>query len=186
MRPFFANVPLPKGGEGRNVAAAPRFTKSQSHPELQQPMSDPYRMNLKGPWQYVWLIGPTPTEALITSPEILANSRVRMPAEWQASFGVVAGKLRLSRRFHRPTNLTDLDRVHIGFAGVGGSATISLNDQPIGGVRNNQQPVSFDVTSLLELSNVLTVELEYDPQHDGPRGGLWAPVSIDIHESDSE
>ena len=146
-------------------------------------MSDPYRMNLKGPWQYAWLTGPTPAEALIASPQLLTDSRVRMPAEWQSSFGVVAGKLRLSRRFHRPTNLTDLDRVHIGFAGVGGSATISLNDQPIGGVRNNEQPVSFDVTALLELSNVLTVDLTYDPQQDGPRGGLWAPVSIEIYES---
>ena len=76
--------------------------------------------------------------------------------------------------------------ITVGFAGVGGSATISVNDQPIGGGRNNEQPVSFDVTSLLEPTNVLTVDLEYDPQHDGQRGGLWAPVTVEIHEAAGE
>lgn len=145
-----------------------------------------HRMHLKGPWKYEWIEGPhgagdsddsTPEEE---SP-LLADSRVRMPSTWQSAFGNVSGRMRFRRRFQRPTNLDSNERVHIAFDGLGGRADISINGQEIGSLEDTTDTHSFDITSLLKLSNELTVELSFSPDDTQARGGLREPVALEIH-----
>lgn len=140
----------------------------------------PYRIHLKGPWSFEWLSEPLNTP-LANSQNLLAGARVRMPCDWQSIFGSAAGRVRFSRRFHRPTNLTADDRVKISFDGVGGAATVSMNDHPLGGVQNNTSTVSFDVTELLGPSNMLVVEVSFVPAEHTAPGGLWGSVAVEIH-----
>lgn len=140
----------------------------------------PYRIFLKGPWSFEWLTEPVVTP-LADSPNLLAGARIRMPSDWQSVFGTASGRVRFSRRFHRPTNLTPTDRVKIAFDGVGGAATVSVNDHPLGGMQDNDSTVAFDVTDLIEPGNMLVVEVSYFPDQHHARGGLWGPVAVEIH-----
>lgn len=145
-----------------------------------------HRMHLKGPWKYEWLEGPHgsgPTQdedATLDSP-LLTDSRVRMPSSLLESFGKVSGRVLFSRRFQRPTNLDDNERVHIAFDGIGGRAEIAVNGNSLGNLENNSETVSFDMTPLLEASNELTVELTMSWEDDHSPGGLFEPVALEIH-----
>lgn len=145
-----------------------------------------HRMHLKGPWFYEWLDGPRgpkseeDEDATLDSP-LLPDSRIRMPASMAESFGEVSGRVVFRRRFQRPTNLDDNERVHIAFDGIGGRADIAVNGQSLGNVENNSETVSFDMTSLLEKSNELTVDLTISWDVDQRPGGLYEPVAIEIH-----
>jgi beta-galactosidase/beta-glucuronidase len=145
-----------------------------------------HRMHLKGPWSYEWLDGPhcssTASSATAeTDSPLLADSRVRMPSSWQSAFGSVSGRVLFRRRFQRPTNLDPNERVHIAFDGLGGQATIAVNGQRIGSLADTTETVSFDITSLLEMSNELTVELSFFPDGTPTPGGLREPVAVEIH-----
>ncbi len=144
-----------------------------------------HRMHLKGPWFYEWLDGPHACgdgdeDAAIDSP-LLNDSRVRMPSSMNDSFGKVSGRIVFRRRFQRPTNLDDNERVHIAFDGIGGRADVAVNGHPLGSLKNNTETVSFDMTDLLEPSNELTVDLIISWGEDQKPGGLYEPVAIEIH-----
>lgn len=145
-----------------------------------------HRMHLKGPWFYQWLDGPvasdSSTENVTTQDSpLLADSRVRMPSSWQSAFGNASGRIRFSRRFQRPTNLDNNEHVHIAFDGIGGQAIIAVNGEELGNLADTSDTVSFDMTSLLKLSNELTVELTFSAEPDSRPGGLFEPVAIEIH-----
>jgi beta-galactosidase/beta-glucuronidase len=150
-----------------------------------------HRINLKGPWNYEWLDGPhgSGDAAESTSSDdspLLADSRIRMPASWQSAFGNVSGTIRFRRRFQRPTNLDENERVHIAFDGIGGEASIAVNDQPIGSLSDTAETSSFDVTELLLPSNELSVELTHSPGDASTLGGLYKPVALEIHRARPE
>jgi len=150
-------------------------------------------MNLKGPWDYEWLDGPhpisesSPGETETTSDSfLLAHSRVRMPSSIEDAWGAVSGRVRFRRRFQKPTNLEPHERVHIAFDGLGGDATVTLNDDPLARLSDVTEPCSFEVTDHLGPTNILQVDLLWTsvegPHPDGPnRGGLWGAVGIEIH-----
>lgn len=145
-----------------------------------------HRIHLKGPWIYEWLDGPRgpnreeDEDATLDSP-LLTDSRIRMPTSMNESFGEVSGRVLFRRRFQRPTNLDDNERVHIAFDGIGGRANIAVNGRALGNLENNLETVSFDMTSLLEHSNELTVDLTISWGVDRKPGGLYEPVAIEIH-----
>jgi beta-galactosidase/beta-glucuronidase len=145
-----------------------------------------HRMHLKGPWGYEWLEGPHALHDPPKSPSsedspLLAESRVRMPSSWQSAFGDTYGCIRFSRRFQRPTNLDDNERVHVAFDGIGGRAEVSLNGQVIGRLSNTPETTSFDITAMLKVSNELSVELLFASDDSPSPGGLHKPVAIEIH-----
>lgn len=144
-----------------------------------------HRMHLKGPWFYEWLDGPRgpqseADDATLDFP-LLTDSRIRMPASMKESFGEVSGRVVFRRRFQRPTNLDENERVHIAFDGIGGRADIAVNGQSIGSVENNSETVSFEMTNLLAPTNELTVDLTISWGVDQKPGGLYEPVAIEIH-----
>lgn len=133
-----------------------------------------HRILLRGPWQCEWLDGPVP--ALDE-----ARTRLHMPVSWQDAFGAVSGRVRFSRRFHLPTNLEPEERVVLAFAAVGGSAQFTVNETDIDPDRQPDGMLRCDVTDLLKPANMLTVDVEFDPQAVDEPGGLWKPVAIEIH-----
>ena len=150
-----------------------------------------HRMNLKGPWDYEWLDGPHPTGEAVSDSEttaenefLLAHSRVRMPSSIQDAWGEVTGRVRFQRRFQKPTNLEEHERVHIAFDGLGGQATVSLNDEPLIELTDLSEPCTIDVTDRIGQSNVISVELTWNAAEcSSEKGGLWKPVAIEIHQA---
>jgi beta-galactosidase/beta-glucuronidase len=150
-----------------------------------------HRMNLKGPWDYEWLDGPhalgessTADKAEAENDFLLAHSRVRMPSSIEDAWGAVTGQIRFRRRFQKPTNLESHERVHIAFDGLGGSAAVLLNDEPLVELQEVDSPETFDVTDRLGQSNVLSVELTWQPGESSKKsGGLWGPVALEIHDA---
>lgn len=133
-----------------------------------------HRINLKGPWEYEWVEG-------VLAADVTNTGRVKMPADWQAFFGPVAGTVRFRRRFHRPTNLDADERVWIAFGGVGGTGTVDMNGTRLGAIESSLEPQRFDVTSLLQPNCELFVELRFIPDEQPSQpGGLYAPVAIEI------
>ena len=150
-----------------------------------------HRMNLKGPWDYEWLDGPYPigeavsdSEATAENEFLLAHSRVRMPSSIQDAWGEVTGRIRFQRRFQKPTNLEGHERVHIAFDGLGGQATVSLNDEPLIELTDLSEPCTIDVTERIGQSNVISVELTWNAAEcSSEKSGLWKPVAIEIHQA---
>lgn len=145
-----------------------------------------HRMHLKGPWHYEWIDGPYDGQRPDQFPSgqdspLLTGSRVKMPTSWQSAFRQKSGCIRFSRRFQRPTNLDDNERVHIAFDGIGGHAIIAINNEEIGRLSDSNDTNSFDITEKLKPSNELTVELTFSPDKQRAPGGLHLPVAIEIH-----
>ena len=153
-----------------------------------------HRMNLKGPWEYVWLDGPhkdtaaadtaaaDAVEEPFDSEFLLAHERVRMPASIQDAWGQVSGRIRFQRRFQAPTNLETHERVHVAFDGLGGQARIELNGADLVTLSDPDVSRSFDITDRIGATNVLAVELTWKAAESRQcQGGLWGPVAIEIH-----
>ena len=144
----------------------------------------PHRIHLKGPWHYEWVSPRLSVSNVVDRVEVgefPGEGKVAMPASWQSIFGDVSGTVRFLRRFGRPTNLESDERVFIVFDGVGGSADIAVNDRKLGKFADPDRGIGFEVTNLLQESNQLVVELEFDVERAGGKpGGLWAPVAIEI------
>jgi beta-galactosidase/beta-glucuronidase len=136
-----------------------------------------HRIHLKGPWQCEWL---SPTDVPAASIQ-----RVKMPIDWRSVFGEQAGRVVLRRKFHKPTNLDADETVFVVFDGISGRGDVRLDDQILGPVEETVTTLSFEITALLQPTNELLVELDFDP-HRNPDtdGGLWGPVAIEIRSTE--
>lgn len=140
-----------------------------------------HRIALKGPWRNQWIDDASPNLAARAYETL---DRVQMPTSWQAAFGERAGRVRFLRRLHAPTGIEAGDRVVLCFSGVGGSASFQLNERVLGGAAHCTEAVSFDITPLLEPSNMLEVVIDFDPRSDTRDGGLWGTVFVEIHSAE--
>jgi beta-galactosidase/beta-glucuronidase len=89
------------------------------------------------------------------------------------------------RRFNRPTGLGPEERVFLVVERLATPGTIVLNGQPLGQIRGEAGPQSFDVTDTLELSNELTLRLQSPPPDDPHRSSsLPGEVCLEIHSAE--
>lgn len=139
-----------------------------------------HRINLKGPWDFLPLnrISAKSSDCSAEGP-LPAAGTVKFPADWQAILGDFRGSVRFTRRFNRPSNLVAMDRVELALDGVGGAAVITLNQQPVGTLREPEQRGRFDVTSLLRPHNLLEISIDWNGTVPA-LGGLWGPVALEI------
>lgn len=145
---------------------------------------DRHWIRLRGPWEVAWLAADGGTD-----PQQTAVRRVTLPASWQELFGQCGGTARFRRRFQRPTGLDPDERVRIVLEDVGGSIAARLNDVPLSPLYDEDEPekMCFDVTDLLQFTNLLTLDITFDPSGSEPsHGGLWRPVLIEILMLDDE
>jgi hypothetical protein len=133
----------------------------------------PHQIRLRGPWT---VYGPG-AELPDSVPET-----IHLPAGWRTLFGEHAGRARFVRRFNRPTNLGDEERVCIVLADTGGAVTLHVNGESVeSATGTDSAAMTFDITSRLQPHNELEIEIEFDPlQHPDAAGGLWRPVTIEI------
>jgi hypothetical protein len=114
------------------------------------------------------------------SDETVSPHRVRLPAEWHDLFGARYGRVRLTRRFHQPTNLGPSEEVDLVFQHWPGVWVVALNKRGMGELRDpNRERIA--ITSMLQPANVLTVETQIEePVGQRPRHELVGDVALEI------
>jgi hypothetical protein len=117
-----------------------------------------HRINLHGPWK---LERGDAADGLA--------ERIRLPVNWEELFAAQAGGaeadgVRLTRTFHRPTNLEPNDEVELVFEHWPGAWSVSFNQRRVGELRDStlQSPQRIRVTTLLEPTNTLSAEMRFD------------------------
>lgn len=136
-----------------------------------------HRIHLKGPWQYC-LLSATGAEAAPATGELNSAGRIKLPADWQESFGDYRGSVRYERHFNCPTNLDSDERVYVIFTEIGGTATVTLNETELGSTDGGPGPFEFEIKGLLHPRNLLVVDVEFTAL--GEPGGLWTAVALEI------
>lgn len=143
-----------------------------------------HRIHLRGPWRYE----PLAWASLQVDGEI-AWSRAALPAAGTASFPIpwsaivpgFRGRVVFHRRFHRPGNLEDRDRVEIVLEGVNGSGEVSLNGRRLGRIDDAMHSFRQDVTKILIGNDELTVELDFVNQPgESAACPPWQAASLEI------
>jgi beta-galactosidase/beta-glucuronidase len=114
---------------------------------------------------------------------------MHIPADWSATLGAdFRGRVRYTRRFHRPTGLDAGERVFLVIERVNATGTAQLNGQRLGDVSRVGGPFRFEVTRQLQPSNLLTIDVEL-PRDDGRTappasqpltGGLIGSVRLEL------
>ncbi|WP_437193077.1 hypothetical protein [Planctomicrobium sp. SH527] len=132
--------------------------------------SQPYRIRLQGPWQVVLPDG-----------DVSDRREISVPCDWLTSVGSLSGMALFYRRFNRPTNIEERDRVLIRLPDQVGVVTrCELNQQPVECESDN--PCLFDVTAQLKLNNEVMFAIEFTPTPENQgTGGLWRPAILEIH-----
>jgi beta-galactosidase/beta-glucuronidase len=128
-------------------------------------------IRLHGPWEYEPLTG--------VGEDVPPSGRLTIPADWSETLGAdFRGRVRYTRRFHRPTGLIEGQRVWLAVERVEATGAVSLNGQMLGPAAAKGGPFRFDVTDLLARYNVLTIDAE---SFDRP-GGVTGFVRLEIEE----
>jgi hypothetical protein len=106
--------------------------------------------------------------------------KVRLPAEWNDLFGSCSGQVRLTRKFHQPTNLGPSQQVDLVFRHWPGVWAVTLNQRHVAELRS-PNPERVAITSFLQPANVLTVETQIEqPAGQRARGDLFGEVALEI------
>jgi beta-mannosidase len=105
-----------------------------------------------------------------------ARHAIRLRGPWECE-PLGAGRARSTRRFNCPTNLEPHERVWLVFDGFDSDAEVTLNGQPLGRFAAGDCPREFEITSLLEPHNVVSVEASR--RADGA-GSLAGEVRLEI------
>jgi len=133
----------------------------------------PHRIRLRGPWECE-VIGRVPAGDATDLP---AKQRINLslPVD-NKDLPDFSGRVRFSRKFGCPRRIDDYERVWMTFAGIGGTAELTLNGRVLGRQETANQAFEFDVTALLRTRNELSVVIETTD----PRGGLWGEVAMEV------
>jgi hypothetical protein len=125
--------------------------------------------------------------------DLPAAGRVTMPSTWAPVCGAdFCGRVRFRRRFHWPARLTSRERVWLIFDGIRGNAEVWLDDHNLGRFPGAPPPRQFDITDILEPTNVLLVEVatpHEDLLEDPPAVGacgVTGEVRLEVRSIDRE
>jgi hypothetical protein len=120
-------------------------------------------IRLHGAWEYE----PLASEA--TSGENASPGRTDMPADWEQLLGRgFRGRVRCTRRFHRPTGLAPGQRVWLAVDAANIAGPMSLNGRELAAPPGSGERRRFEIAERLEPANVLTLDLDF------PGGALRA------------
>jgi hypothetical protein len=109
-----------------------------------------HRIRLRGPWR------------LETTAEAENDSArtVRLPTSWSELVDAGLERVRLSRNFHRPTNLGPADHVSLVVEELPEGASVSLNGTPLDVQAKPANQTFIFPAPQLEPNNVLSLEFE--------------------------
>lgn len=131
-----------------------------------------HQIHLRGPWELEWCSGVT-----------ASAQKIRLPADWNDLFGGRSGRVRLTRKFHRPTNLGPKEEVDLVFQQWPGVWAISLNRRHVAEFRDSSPecPERITITALLQPTNVLSAETQIEqPTDQKTRRGLMGKIALEI------
>lgn len=124
-------------------------------------------IRLRGPWQ-LFAANATESEAIETA----------VPGDWSLLGADFPGPARFVRRFGIPTNLST-ERVSLVIEHVHAWASIALNGNFLGNQKDDDGSRKYDVTSLLQPRNEISIVLELNGKT-GP--GSLGEVRLEIEE----
>src|SRR5947209_19779684 len=124
----------------------------------------PHRIRLRGPWE---------AEPLDPPGEV---RRVTLPARLGECGLGECRRVRFRRRFGRPRQIDDHERVWLIGEGLAGRGAFQLNGRVLGSHDGEAGPFAFPVTDLIAERNELTVDVAAE----GPTDGLWGDVALEI------
>jgi hypothetical protein len=128
-----------------------------------------HRIRLRGRWEL------TAAAAVQIAPRT-----VRLPASCCQLFGPAVGRVRLSRRFHRPTNLGPDDQVSLIVEALPEGACVSLNGARLDSEAEHVgEREIFPATSLAP-TNLLTIEFDVPAAFAVPDHS-WGEVALLIN-----
>jgi hypothetical protein len=108
-----------------------------------------HRIRLRGPWQLQAIVAEAPPPR-----------KVRLPAPWTELLEAGDRRVRLSRVFHRPTNLGPTDRILLAIDDLPEGAAVSLNGVALQPELAGSPTQTAFPTPDLEPNNFLTVEFD--------------------------
>lgn len=133
----------------------------------------PHRIRLRGPWECEPLERLDPSSQPASLP---SKVTMTLPCRWgEGGLKGFAGRVRYQRRFGWPGRLDPHEHVWLTFADVEGTAEVWLNGTYLGRWEA-AGPFEWEVTSLLQIRNQLTVEVAAAGDHGGP----WGAVALEV------
>lgn len=123
------------------------------------------------------------TSAQKTTVQKISVRKIRLPADWNDLFDACSGRVRLTRKFHRPTNLGPKEEVDLVFEQWPGVWAISLNHRHISEFRDSspESPQRIAITALLQPTNVLSAETQIEqPAGQKTRRGPMGVIALEI------
>ena len=146
---------------------------------------DRHWIRLRGPWEAVQVDadgreGPA--------------ERIRLPADWGPYCRRSNSTVRFLRRFQQPTHLDPEERVLVTLTNFRTNVHATLNgrtivplDVPLGEPEcwPAENSLSFDVTDVLETTNLLGLELQLPADESSAHTGLHEPVLLEIVTPDT-
>ena len=139
----------------------------------------PHRIRLRGPWECEPLaraVKQHDGRLEMATESLPPPCRINMPCRWaETGLADFAGRVRFRRRFGMPRHLDTHEVVWLTFAGVEGSAVVTLNGHFLGRHEQAAEPFEYDVTGLLREGNELLVDIE------APAGnGYLGDVALEV------
>ena len=165
-----------------------RMPKDHQVSQLDSTGSSPHIIRLHGAWQYEPLAftrwGPAGGESVDLPGDLPPTGTVKIPADWAATLGpTFRGRVLYKRRFGRPSNLAQNERIDLVLHKINGLATITLNGNQLGETKIGESACRFELTTLLLPRNELHIEVNL-PQdsRDITAGGIVGKVYLEIYE----
>ena len=106
------------------------------------------------------------------------------PEDWPHVVGKRIGTLKLTRRFHAPTNLDADEEVFVVLSGVFGAGDVTLNGQPLGAFDLTETTWEFRLPHDLPRFNELAVVLTWPERtSESHPTGLYDVVLLEIRRT---
>ena len=138
-----------------------------------------HRIRLRGPWEVQWLGAVSTEDAENGQPQ--QRERVHLPADWEQLIAGRSGRVRLTRRFHKPSGLEPEEEVALVFDDLPARTTISLNAEQVGQLASRTAGERIVVTERLHPVNTLEIEMEINSASEAATCVTpWGQVAIEI------
>jgi hypothetical protein len=109
-----------------------------------------------------------------------SSRKVRLPMDFGHFVQASSGPVRLSRKFHCPTNLAPDDQVDIVVRSLPGTVHATLNGHDLKNVSQEPDAQRFVVTSFLRPTNRLVLEVHIGSSEHGCSGNAAGDVALEI------
>jgi hypothetical protein len=155
----------------------------------------PHPIQLRGPWDYeplAWTRQLDDGSIVVLPNSLPPPGRMRMPCRWvDGGLSGFAGRVRFRRRFGKPRQLDDYERLWLVCEGADYYSSWHLNGRLLGEHQGAFDPFEFEITNIVQPRNELIVEVECPAVEEqssqwmlrgvlGLGGGLWGVVGLEV------